>query len=75
MSALTQDELAEILEWERGCCSCHLSAPCSHCESTEIVQCRECGAEGKAHVKSAVARGIFNYFCNENCEDNYSLKL
>ena len=42
-----------------------------------LVECRclECGAKGLVPADSAIARGVFNYFCpDKDCEDNYAWK-
>lgn len=72
MRLLTDKDKEEIDAWENSSCSCHSNPPCSKCMDGEIVYCRYCGEQTMVHTKSYYATGVFNYFCDEKCEDMYS---
>jgi hypothetical protein len=82
MKTLSEIELEEIAEYNRRTregnpCSCNVvtAPPCQYCESTVELPCLNCGKLHNFHYKSYEASGIFNVFCNNNCEDLYAFKL
>lgn len=44
-------------------------------EETITLSCLNCGKEKEYSTKDPVGQGIFNAFCDGDCEDEYSARL